>query len=89
MTEPNALYDSAEAIQFDFMPLLNLTCSALLVELADAHTNLANLHERIGFLRAEEARKVSYAKEERMNLEGRRDAYIEKKFLIIRLLEYV
>lgn len=74
-------------LQFDFHQLLAQPPSKLLSELTDAHTQLANLHVRIGFLRAEEARKEVYAKEERVELEGKRDAYVEKKFLIIRLLE--
>lgn len=77
-----------DTLEFDFHLLLNASRSDLLREYADAATQLANLHVRIGFLRAEEIRSPKgYAKEERVDTEGKRDAYIEKKFLIVRLLD--
>jgi hypothetical protein len=67
--------------------LLSLTTRELLSELIDTATNLANLSSQIGFLRAEEIRGVSFAKEERAQLEGTRAAYDEKKWVCIRLLD--
>lgn len=77
-----------DLLQFDFHNLLPMSRTELLYELTDAHTQLANLHLRVGFLRAEEIREPKgYAKQERYDTEGKRDAYIEKKFLIARLLD--
>lgn len=59
----------------------------LLYELAATTSFLADLHAQIGFLRAEEARGVMEGKPSRLQLEGDRDALIEKKFFLIRLLD--
>lgn len=73
----------------DFTWLLNLPLTELLRELTIAHSELAQLHVRIGFLRAEEIRNKGslFEKAERVESEGSRDALIEKKFLLVRLIE--
>lgn len=72
---------------YDFRYLLDLDTPGLLSELADVHAELATLHENIAFIRAEEAVKRVDQKPQRINDEGHRDALIEKKFLIVRLLD--
>lgn len=72
----------------DFSPLVSASLPHLLIELAETHSNIANLCLRIGFLRQEELRGVSHAKETRLEYEACRDAYVEKKWLIVKILEY-
>jgi hypothetical protein len=74
-------------IDWKFDELRHLSKSSLLDELLDTHQNLANLHEKIGWLRAQEL--VGAGKGERLEAEGIRDAYVEKKFLLLRLLDNV
>lgn len=79
-TDPN--------LQYDYGPLVYLPVSSLLVELAETHSNISNLIIRIGFLRQEELRGTQSAKEMRIEMEALRDAYIEKKWLLVKVLEY-
>jgi hypothetical protein len=58
----------------------------LLRELASAHSELAELHEVIAFNKVSELTNPGL-KAQRLNDEGHRDALIEKKFLIIRLMD--
>jgi len=72
-------------IDYDFKPLLDLDIDDLLSELAIVHGELANIHEEIAMTKvSEEPRKPSG---QRIQDEGHRDALIEKKFLILRLLD--
>ena len=73
---------------YDFSPLVSTPTHLLLEELAVVHSNIANLCIRIGFLRQEEIRGVSHAKEQRLDYEAKREAEIEKKWLIVKVLEY-
>lgn len=73
---------------YDFSQLVYAGKDSLLILLAEAHTALANLHIRIAFLRQEEHRGQQHAKVERLEYEGVRDGWEEKKWLILRLLEY-
>lgn len=75
-------------MEWDFRDLLIASQADLLAELADTHQNLAVLHEEIAHLRVGEKYKTNDASE-RIIAEGKRDAFIEKKFLLIRLLETV
>lgn len=71
---------------WDFALLVDADRPVLLKELADAHTQLANLHEEIAFNKVSEMENPSL-KAARLQLEGCRDALIEKKFLLLRLLD--
>lgn len=72
---------------FDFAPLLDMNTQELLLEIAGVHGELARLHEEIALVRAAEANKDLTRRSQRINDEGHRDALIEKKFLIARLLD--
>lgn len=76
-------------MNYDFRDLLDMDRAKLLETLADTHTVLANLHEEIAYTRATEITTASTpsVKATRMHMEGQRDAMIEKKFLLIRLIE--
>lgn len=90
MSTPTAGLDTSidESFYIDFANLHLLTTAELIRELIDTAVNLARYSEGIGFLRAEEARNPqSYAKSERVQIEGIRAVYEEKKWVIIRLLE--
>jgi hypothetical protein len=71
---------------WDFGKLVDATSQELYRELAMTHGELATLHEEIAFNRVSEM-SSPMLKEQRLMDEGRRDALIEKKFLIIRLLD--
>lgn len=58
----------------------------LLKELAETHTELAHLHQEIAFNKVAEIDN-KLLKSQRLQDEGLRDALVEKKFLIIRLLD--
>lgn len=73
--------------EYDLVGFLSAALPDLLWALAETHTGLAHAHVRIGFLRAEELRNVQHAKQERVQLEGERDALVEKKFLLLRLID--
>lgn len=72
-------------IDWQFGELRYLDKNELLNELLDTHQNLANLHEKIGYLRSQEL--VGATKSERYEAEGVRDAYVEKKYLLLRLID--
>ena len=74
-------------VHYDFTGLCEASVPHLLSELADCHSALANLHVRIAFLRQEEDRGHKQAKETRHEMEGLREAYTEKKWLIKALLD--
>jgi len=71
---------------WDFALLVDADRPLLLKELADTHSQLANLHEEIAFTRVSEMDNPPL-KGARYQLEGCRDALIEKKFLLLRLLD--
>lgn len=71
---------------WDFALLVDAPRSDLYRELAATHSELANIHEEIAFNKATEATDKT-VRPARLQLEGRRDALIEKKFLLIRLLD--
>jgi hypothetical protein len=71
---------------WDFALLVDAPRQDLLRELASAHTDLANLHEEIAFNKVAEVENRSL-RAARIQLEGHRDALIEKKFLLLRLLD--
>lgn len=73
--------------EHDFTSLLTLSREELFRILVETVTYLANLSMRIGFLRADEVRGNTLAKQERVEYESVRVAYEEKKWIIIRLLE--
>ncbi len=76
-------------LHYDFTGLVEASTPHLLAELADCHSALANLHTRIAFLKQEEHRQGSrHAGEARIEFEGLRDAYGEKKWLLVKLLEH-
>jgi hypothetical protein len=79
-TDPN--------LHFDYGPLVYLPVHDLLVALAETHSAIANLIIRVGFLRQEELRGTQEAKVMRLEMEALRDAYIEKKWLLVKVLEY-
>lgn len=80
---------SPRADAFDFSLLLDLDARALLYELADSHTNLANLHVQCAFLRAEKIRDPKgYAPAKLAEMEGELHAYEEKKWLLVALLKH-
>jgi len=74
-------------LHYDFTALLDLTRPELHVELALAHSALANLCVQVAYLKAEEIRGSEGAKIRRLEAEGLRDAYTEKKWLIKTLLD--
>lgn len=74
-------------LHYDFTELLHASRRQLLTHLADCHSALANLAVRISFLRAEEIRGTKTAREQRVEFEGVRDAYTEKKWLLTQLLK--
>jgi hypothetical protein len=75
-------------LHYDFTHLITASPRALIYELVDTHSNLANLATRIAFLRAEETRqpKSPDIKAQRIEFEGVEKAYVEKKFLLLHLL---
>lgn len=73
---------------YDFLKLVPMSEGDLVMELAATHTHLAGLHIEIAFLRREEALKTAGAREQRFDAEAVRDAYIEKKWLIMELLRH-
>jgi hypothetical protein len=75
-------------LHYDFGPLVSLPVPLLLAELAETHAAIANLIVQVGFLRQEELRSNAPAKEMRIGQEALRDAYIEKKWLLVKLLEH-
>ncbi len=78
-----------QQLHYDFSGLLDASIAQLLAELADCHSALANCHVRIAFLKQEELRAgEKKAGEARLEFEGLRDAYTEKKFLILTLLKH-
>lgn len=78
-----------EKLHYDFSGLVEASTPHLLRELADCHSALANLHTRIAFLKQEEHRAgAKHAGETRIEMEGLRDAYAEKKWLVVKLLEH-
>jgi hypothetical protein len=78
----------AEDAHYDFTKLVPLDVGALLIELADTHTNLANLHVEVGFLKSEKARDPKgYSSTKLFEMEGELHAYEEKKWLIVALLK--
>lgn len=76
-------------LHYDFSGLVEASIPTLLRELAVCHSALANLHTRIAFLKQEEHREgLKHAGEQRIEFEGLRDAYVERKWLIVKLLEH-
>lgn len=71
---------------WDFALLVDADRHTLLKELAATHTELANLHEEIAFNKVAEVENKAL-RSARLQLEGCRDALIEKKFLLLRLLD--
>lgn len=75
-------------LHYDYSPLVAASVPHLLIELAEAHSAISNLCIRVSFLRQEELRGMQHAKEMRYEMEGLRDAYVEKKWLIKAILEH-
>lgn len=73
---------------YDFTYLQHLDPSSLLHQLLLTHMELANLHTDVAFIKAEEARGLKDRLPERHKLEGDLRALDEKKWLILKLLEY-
>lgn len=74
--------------EHDFRSLIDLSHSNLLDELAWVHTELANKIEEVAYLRADDLRAGNKSgSPDRAIAEGQRDVLIEKKYLIIRLLD--
>ena len=71
---------------WEFGKLVDADVEELLSELALTHAELATLHEEIAFTRSSEGSHPEL-KGQRLLDEGRRDALIEKKWLITRLLD--
>jgi hypothetical protein len=74
------------SVKWDFAILLTASPEELLAELADAQSELANLHEEIAFNKVGEVEN-HLLKAARIELEGRRAARNEKKLLLVRLLD--
>ena len=72
---------------WDFSHLLVLSKTQLLAELAAVHGELATLFESIAYNKTIEQGDPQ-VKAVRILEEGKRDAFIEKKYLIIRILEH-
>lgn len=75
-------------LHYDYGNLVEASVKTLLVNLAETHSAISNLHIRIAFLRNEELRGQKSAKEQRNAYEGLLNAYIEKKWLLVKLLEH-
>lgn len=76
--------------RYDFTDLVHTPKARLYEILAEVHSDLANLHAEIAYARSCEATKTgdqATIKAQRYNDEGYRDALIEKKFLLARLLD--
>lgn len=73
-------------VVWEFGKLVEADVEELLTELALTHSELATLHEEIAFTRSSEAAHPELKPQRYMD-EGRRDALIEKKWLITRLLD--
>lgn len=71
---------------WDFALLIDAPRPDLYRELAATHTELANLHEEIAFNKVAEAENITL-RVARIQLEGRRSALVEKKNLLLRLLD--
>lgn len=71
---------------YDWKPLVDAPVPELLHELAAVHSELANLHEEIAFNKVTELTNPAM-KAQRLNDEGHREALIEKKWLITRLID--
>lgn len=67
---------------YDFSDLLVMDRSELRVELAQCVGELATFHERVAFVKATDPKSP-----ELHEYTGTRDALIEKKWLILRLME--
>ncbi len=67
---------------YSFSDLLHMGRSELRYELADTVAQLATYYERVAFLRATDGRGPEY-----FEAEGHRDALVEQKWLIIKLME--
>ena len=79
---------TSEPIHLDFLQYLSYSHDELLKELADAHQAIANLAVDIAFLKEEEEREgARHVKALRRQMEGTREAYVEKKWLVKTLLE--
>lgn len=76
-------------VTLDFKQLLAKDRGELLRELVEACFMMAELSQRIGFLRAEEVRnpREPHIKAERLEAEGLRAAYEEYKWVIIRCMD--
>jgi hypothetical protein len=72
--------------EWDFGYLLTASTPELLTELTYTHSEIATLLESIAYNRTIEQGDPQI-KSVRIIEEGRRDAFIEKKYLIIRLIE--
>jgi hypothetical protein len=73
-------------VVWEFGKLVDADVEELLTELAFTHSELATLHEEIAFTRSSEQSHPELKPQRYMD-EGRRDALVEKKFLILRLLD--
>lgn len=73
--------------KYSFQNLRRLPIASLLDELTDTFEALANLHEEIAYLRAGEKGQPDDWRQERIIKEGARDALIERKFLLARLID--
>lgn len=74
--------------EFDFRDLPHADLPTLIIELADVHTLLANLHSTIAFARSTHIRAGDKgAQPDVIELEAERDSLIEKKFLLARLID--
>jgi len=71
---------------WDFGKLVDASRDELLRELAETHAELATLHEEIAFNKVSEMTTPTL-RAQRIEDEGHRDALIEKKWLITRLLD--
>jgi hypothetical protein len=70
--------------KYDFTDLLSLLLILLRNELVSTVTDLVNVLDLVAYLRAEE---TSLTKPDRIKAEAERDVLIEKKWLIIKLMD--
>jgi predicted nucleic acid-binding Zn-ribbon protein len=76
-----------EPVHLDFMQYLDYAREDLTHELAETHQTLARLAVDIAFVKGEEERGQQHAKALRRQMEGTREAYTEKKWLLKALID--
>ena len=74
--------------EVSFTDLLQMSPDDLLLQYATTAQTLSQLYSEIAYQRICELRDKTTDKTVRMDIEGRRDQLIERKFLIARILDH-